>query len=117
MVGYIRPMAEKLLQKGMDHVLVLERNPARVDEAEGIRLTTRPADLKAYNEIVCTASTLINDSIGLSYHDECFTFTLAFNETRPDSVSDVDRSVTFRLGFRTLGSYQHQLTESPLETF
>ncbi len=64
MVGYIRPMIEKLLQRGLDHVLVLERNPARVEPAQGIRLSTKPADLLGYDEILCTASTLINDSIG-----------------------------------------------------
>jgi uncharacterized protein (DUF4213/DUF364 family) len=64
MVGYIRPMVEKLLERGLDHVLVLERNPARVDDAPGVRLSTNPADLFGYDEIVCTASTLINDSLG-----------------------------------------------------
>jgi len=64
MVGYIRPMIEKLLQRGLDHVLVVERNPARVEVTQGVRLSTQPADLLGYDEILCTASTLINDSIG-----------------------------------------------------
>ena len=95
---------------------------ASADEREQIGFSTKIKltdnwDMFASAQYNIEDDLLINDSIGLSYHDECFTFTLAFNETRSDSVSDVNRSVTFRLGFRTLGSYQHQLTESPLEKF
>jgi LPS-assembly protein len=60
---------------------------------------------------------LINDRVGLSYHDECFTFTLAFNETRSDSVSEPNRAVTFRFGFRTIGEYEHTVTDDDFEEF
>ena len=64
MVGYIRPMVEKLLQRGLQKVLVLERNPSRVEPAAGVVVSSNPADLRAYDYIICTASTLINDSLG-----------------------------------------------------
>ena len=76
-VGYIRPMVEKLIEKGID-VMVLELNPARVDLQPGLRLSTDPADLLEYEGIICTASTLINDSLGeiLQYKNESAYFSL-----------------------------------------
>lgn len=70
-VGYIRPMVERLLAKGIE-VMVLELNPARVDLQPGLLLSTDPADLLKYDSIICTASTLINDSLGdiLQYKHE-----------------------------------------------
>ncbi|MEO0546687.1 MAG: LPS-assembly protein LptD [Pseudomonadota bacterium] len=53
---------------------------------------------------------LLNGTVGMSYHDECFTFSLAFNETR--SVSgDVDQSVKIQMSFRTLGSVEAAITD------
>jgi uncharacterized protein (DUF4213/DUF364 family) len=63
LVGYIRPMIEKLLDKGCE-LLVLEKNPARVEIQPGLVLSTDPADLKSRDYIICTASTLINDTLG-----------------------------------------------------
>ena len=60
---------------------------------------------------------VVSDRIGLSYHDECFTFTLAFNESRSSSVSETSRSVTFSLGLRTIGDYKGQLTDSVFQHF
>lgn len=62
-VGFIRPLVEKLLDSGKQ-VLVLEKNPARVVLQPGLQLSTDPADLRAYDTILCTASTLINDTLG-----------------------------------------------------
>lgn len=62
-VGFIRPMVEGLLHKG-HKVLVLEKNPARVEMLPGVELSTDPADLESCDFIICTASTLINDSLG-----------------------------------------------------
>lgn len=95
---------------------------ASADEREQIGFTTKIKltdhwDLFAGAQFNIEDDLLINDSIGLSYHDECFTFTLAFSETRSDSISDTNRSVTFRLGFRTLGEYQHSLSDGDFEQF
>ena len=53
------------------------------------------------------AARLISDSIGLSYADDCFTFSIAFAEVhdRYNTAVEADRSVTFRLSFRTLGDF------------
>lgn len=61
-VGYIRPMIERLLDQGTE-VMVLELNPDRVELQPALRLSTDPADLAEYDTIICTASTLINDSL------------------------------------------------------
>jgi len=66
-VGYIRPMVERLLEKGHP-VLVLEKNPARVELQPGVTLSTDPRDLRSSDFIICTASTLINDSLGEILH-------------------------------------------------
>ncbi|NKB51297.1 MAG: LPS assembly protein LptD [Rhizobiaceae bacterium] len=60
---------------------------------------------------------VVSDRFGLSYHDECFTFTLAFSESRSDSVSDPSRAVTFKIGFRTIGDYEGQVTSANFEEF
>ena len=58
----------------------------------------------------------ISDSIGLSYADDCFTFSIAFAEVhdRYDATVEADRSVTFRLSFRTLGDFD--TTVDPTDT-
>ena len=50
---------------------------------------------------------LVSDSLGLTYADDCFTFSIAFAEVhdRYNATVEADRSVTFRLGFRTLGDF------------
>ena len=60
---------------------------------------------------------VVSDRVGLSYHDECFTFTLAFSESRSDSVDEVSRAVTFKLGFRTIGDYEGQITDQNFQEF
>ncbi|MCP4075630.1 MAG: hypothetical protein GY744_05555 [Gammaproteobacteria bacterium] len=62
MVGYFRPLIEKLTSQGVN-VLVLEKNPDRVEIQNGIKLSTNPADLTSCEQILCTASTLINGSL------------------------------------------------------
>ncbi len=60
---------------------------------------------------------VVSDQVGLSYHDECFTFTLAFSESRSSSVSDPSRAMTFKIGFRTIGDYEGQITDASFEEF
>lgn len=62
MVGYFRPLVERYLQQGVS-LLVLEKNPARVEMQAGIELSNNPADLLNCEQILCTASTLINGSL------------------------------------------------------
>lgn len=62
MVGWFRPLIEQLNADGVG-VLVLERLPERVVAGPGVRLTEDPADLAGCRHILCSASTLINDSL------------------------------------------------------
>jgi uncharacterized protein (DUF4213/DUF364 family) len=62
MVGYFCPLIEKLTAQGCE-VLVLERAPERVASAPGVSVTSSPGDLRDCTRILCTASTLINDSL------------------------------------------------------
>lgn len=71
MVGYFSPLVDKLAARGCE-VLVLERSPERVPERPGVAVTTRPRDLADCKQILCTASTLINDSL-----EEVLAVTLA----------------------------------------
>jgi uncharacterized protein len=77
MVGYFRPMIARLLEQG-NTLLVLEKNPARVELQAGVELTTNPADLLNFDRILCTASTLINGTLGeiLQYKKESAHFSL-----------------------------------------
>jgi len=62
MIGYFCPLIDKLVDRG-HRVLVLEQQPERVPERPGVRLTQDTADLSSCRIILCTAATLINDSI------------------------------------------------------
>lgn len=62
MVGYFCPLVDKLTAQG-SRVLVLERSPERIPEREGVSVTTDPRRLSDCQQVLCTASTLINDSL------------------------------------------------------
>ena len=62
MVGYFCPLIDKLLARGVD-VLVVEKQAERVELRPGLTLTQNPADLADCRIVLCTAATLINDSI------------------------------------------------------
>jgi uncharacterized protein (DUF4213/DUF364 family) len=62
MVGYFCPLVEKLTAQGCE-VLVLERAPERVTVAQHVSVTGDPRDLRDCAGVLCTASTLINDSL------------------------------------------------------
>jgi uncharacterized protein (DUF4213/DUF364 family) len=62
MIGYFCPLIDKLLDKGVE-ILVLEKQPERVEQRPGVYLSENPADLESCRIILCTAATLINDSI------------------------------------------------------
>lgn len=51
-------------------------------------------------------TSLISDSIGILYQDECLSFGLTYSETREryaDEDDEAGRSIGVRIGFRTLG--------------
>lgn len=62
MIGYFCPLIDKLVHKG-HRVRVLEQQPERVPERPGVRLIQDPAELSSCRIVLCTAATLINDSI------------------------------------------------------
>ena len=62
LVGYFRPLVERLLAKGHP-VTVIERQPERVPPDAGVELHTTPAALAACDRVLCTASVLINDTV------------------------------------------------------
>ena len=62
MVGYFCPLIDKLVDRGVE-VLVLEKQPERVEARPGVFMSENPADLEPCRIVLCTAATLINDSI------------------------------------------------------
>lgn len=62
MVGYFRPLIDRLLNQGQS-VIVVEKNPDRVEPKEGLTLASSPEVLNQCDDIICTASTLINDTL------------------------------------------------------
>ena len=62
MVGYFRPVIERLLEQGID-VLVIERQPERVPARDRVELREDLAALQSCRVVYCTASTLINDTL------------------------------------------------------
>lgn len=62
MVGYFCPVIDRLTAQGIA-VTVLEQVPERVPERPLVSVTTHPQDLATCDEVLCTASTLINDTL------------------------------------------------------
>jgi len=62
MVGFFRPLIERYLANGM-RVTVIEKNPARVPPDLGLSLHTSPEALADCDYVLCTASTLINNTL------------------------------------------------------
>ena len=58
---------------------------------------------------------MISDNVGLTYHDECFTFSLTFSENR--SATETARALKFKLGLRTIGEYENEITGDDFEEF
>ncbi len=77
MIGYFCPLIDKLVDRG-HRVRVLEQQPERVPERPGVQLTQNPADLSTCRIVLCTAATLINDSIDeiLSHTQQAESFSL-----------------------------------------
>ncbi|MCB1791567.1 MAG: hypothetical protein KDJ24_14800 [Gammaproteobacteria bacterium] len=62
MVGYFCPLVDRLTEQGHS-VLVLEHAPQRIPERDGVVVTRDPAALRDCSHVLCTASTLVNDSL------------------------------------------------------
>lgn len=62
MVGYFGPLIERFLARGY-RITVVEKKPERVPIGLGIAVSTDPAVLAGCDYIICTASTLINNSL------------------------------------------------------
>ena len=61
---------------------------------------------------------VINKSAGLTYADECFTFTLHFSESRSGIKGNTrSRAIGFRIGLRTIGDYAGSLNDSDFDNF
>jgi LPS-assembly protein len=48
---------------------------------------------------------LTSRTIGFTYDDECFLFTLSYTERHPTNREEVSRSIGFRIALRTLGDF------------
>lgn len=51
------------------------------------------------------SETLVSNSIGFAYDDECFTYEMAMVDSRDRTTKDVSRSFTFMVKLRTLGEF------------
>ncbi len=89
MVGYFCPLIDKLVDRGVE-VLVLEKQPERVELRPGVFMSENPADLEPCRIVLCTAATLINDSIDeiLPYcgHAENFSLIGPSGSGLPDAL-------------------------------
>ena len=66
---------------------------------------------RAFGAIKYDAETqsVISDSIGIAYDDSCFSVSVAYSENRREYTGEqVNQSLTFNLGFRTIGNYGHK---------
>jgi len=100
MIGFFSPLIERLLEKGIE-ILVLEKNPARVELQTGVTLTENVADLSNCDHILCTASTLINNTLDvvLSHSKQAKSFSLI----GPSGSSIPD--ILFKHGVDAVGGY------------
>ena len=62
MVGYFRPLVDRLSAQGCS-VRVLELSPERVEDKEGVSRCSDPSELIGCDLVLCTASALINNSL------------------------------------------------------
>jgi uncharacterized protein (DUF4213/DUF364 family) len=62
MVGFFGPLVDRLTALG-NSVLVLEQAPERVPDRIGVAATADPRRLRGCVRVLCTASTLINDTL------------------------------------------------------
>lgn len=101
MVGYFSPLVEKLRQQQIE-VMVIEKIPARVEPEAGVYLGKNISALKDCSHVICTASTLINQTLEtvLAQAGQAKTF----NILGPSGSHCPD--VLFNLGVTSVGGIQ-----------
>ncbi|PVV24134.1 MAG: hypothetical protein B6D78_01975 [gamma proteobacterium symbiont of Ctena orbiculata] len=62
MVGYFPPLVERLREQGV-RLCVIEKRAEFVQQGDLFRVTLDPRALRDCNKILCTAATLLNDSL------------------------------------------------------
>ena len=62
MVGYFGPLVERLITQGRQ-VIVLEKLAERVQPHPLVKHVTHPTDLANCEQVLCTASTLVNNTL------------------------------------------------------
>ncbi len=56
------------------------------------------------------SETLVKASSGFAYDDECFTYAMAYSQTRNPGESEASHSIGFRISLRTLGDFGSEQT-------
>ena len=61
-------------------------------------------------------SAMISDGIGLAYDDECYSFSISYNNSRSRTGDTTGTTIGFKFGLRTIGGYgyTHQLSNDTL---
>ncbi len=53
-------------------------------------------------------ATVIKEGVGLAYHDDCFSFSISYANSRREFTGEsTGRSINFSLGLRTVGGFTH----------
>lgn len=60
------------------------------------------------------SSTVITNRAGMTYHDECFTFSLFFSQSRTRN-SEANNSIGFKVSLRTIGEYGTTFNQSAFD--
>lgn len=98
LVGYFRPMMEKLLKQA-GNVIVLEQSEVLLRESYPFTMTSDPAQLQKCDKVLITATTVLNDSLAdLMPHCAKADFTAVMGPTAgflPDAL--------FELGLDAVG--------------
>ncbi|MFK5981071.1 MAG: LPS-assembly protein LptD [Rhizobiaceae bacterium] len=61
-------------------------------------------------------NSMISDGIGLAYDDECYSFSVSYNNSRSRTGDTTGTTIGFKFGLRTIGGYgyTHQLNKDTL---
>jgi len=103
MVGFFSPLVEKLQQRNIE-VVIIEKQPERVEQGSGISLGNDIKSLQGCEHVICTASTLINQTLETVVEQVAKAKT--FNILGPSGSHLPD--VLFELGVSSVGGIQFQ---------
>ena len=65
--------------------------------------TTGACSLRA--RMISRHNVLTTDSVGFSYDDECFSYTMTYGEARNSTTLETSQTVGFNISFRTIGDF------------